>query len=148
MPKFYMLILFTFPLSPPNTSLLKDNNFRVSEGVLQALDSVVMLSGNHFKLPFNTALVPSVVECLSDTKQPICDSAQRFLMLMQVCLIWDGFDGSPTSDASLPRQSLSSYGFSSFHFFFFFFFGCGMMGGFEWQIDGGWFRMGSGGGVL
>nr|POE81504.1 clip-associated protein [Quercus suber] len=103
-----------------------DNNFRVSQGALQALDSAVVLSGDHFKLHFNTTLVPSVVERLSDAKQPVRNAARRFLLtLMQVSspsttphlclesqelglmdlppptllgfLIWDGFDGSPTS---------------------------------------------------
>ncbi|XP_065637575.1 CLIP-associated protein isoform X3 [Quercus suber] len=65
--------------------LLKDNNFRVSQGALQALDSAAVLSGDHFKLHFNTALVPSVVERLGDAKQPVRDAARRFLLtLMQV----------------------------------------------------------------
>ena len=51
--------------------------------------------------------------------------------------IWDGFDESPTSDASLSCQSLSSYGF-------FFFFGYALMGG----LGNGWVWMGSGGGVI
>ena len=55
--------------------------------------------------------------------------------------IWDGFDGSPTSDASLSCRSLFSYGFSSF---FFFFLGCDLIGG----LGNGWVWMGSGGGVL
>ncbi|CAH9074425.1 unnamed protein product [Cuscuta epithymum] len=64
--------------------LLKDNNFRVSQGALQALDSAAILSGDHFKLHFN-ALVPAVVERLGDAKQPVRDAARRLLLtLMQV----------------------------------------------------------------
>lgn len=64
--------------------LLKDNNFRVAQGGLQALDSAAVLSGDHFKLHFN-ALVPSVVERLGDAKQPVRDAARRLLLtLMQV----------------------------------------------------------------
>ena len=47
--------------------LLKDNNFRVSQGALQALASVVVLSSEHLKLYF-IALVPAVVERLGDAK--------------------------------------------------------------------------------
>ena len=46
------------------THLSSDNNFRVSWGTLQPLDSTTVLSSDHFKLHFNTALVPSVVERL------------------------------------------------------------------------------------
>ncbi|KAK1408570.1 hypothetical protein QVD17_40456 [Tagetes erecta] len=64
--------------------LLKDNNFRVSQGGLQALDSAAVLSGEHLKLHFN-ALVPAVVERLGDAKQPVRDAARRLLLtLMQV----------------------------------------------------------------
>ncbi|KAK6164363.1 hypothetical protein DH2020_001227 [Rehmannia glutinosa] len=64
--------------------LLKDNNFRVSQGALQALASAVVLSGDHFKLHFN-ALVPAVVERLGDAKQPVRDAARRLLLtLMEV----------------------------------------------------------------
>ncbi|KAL2548575.1 CLIP-associated protein [Forsythia ovata] len=49
--------------------LLKDNNFRVSQGALQALASVAVLSREHLKLHFNT-LVPAVVERLGDA-QPV-----------------------------------------------------------------------------
>ena len=41
---FICLFYLLFPLSPPNTSLLKDNKLRVSQGVLQALDSAAVLS--------------------------------------------------------------------------------------------------------
>lgn len=64
--------------------LLKDNNFRVSQGSLQALASAAVLSGDHFKLHFN-ALVPAVVERLGDGKQPVRDAARRLLLtLMEV----------------------------------------------------------------
>nr|XP_043619104.1 CLIP-associated protein [Erigeron canadensis] len=64
--------------------LLKDNNFRVSQGGLQALDSAAVLSGEHLKLHFN-ALVPATVERLGDAKQPVRDAARRLLItLMQV----------------------------------------------------------------
>lgn len=66
--------------------LLKDNNFRVSQGALQSLDSAAVLSGEHLKLHFN-ALVPAVVERLGDSKQPVRDAARRLLLtLMQVTL--------------------------------------------------------------
>ncbi|PPD68756.1 hypothetical protein GOBAR_DD34363 [Gossypium barbadense] len=64
--------------------LLKDNNFRVSQGALQALASAAVLSGDHLKLHFN-ALVPAVVERLGDAKQPVRDAARRLLLtLMEV----------------------------------------------------------------
>ncbi|GKF49331.1 CLIP-associated protein-like protein [Tanacetum coccineum] len=65
--------------------LLKDNNnFRVSQGGLMALDSAAVLSGEHLKLHFN-ALVPATVERLGDSKQPVRDAARRLLItLMQV----------------------------------------------------------------
>lgn len=66
--------------------LLKDNNFRVSQGALQALASAAVLSGEHLKLHFN-ALVPVVVERLGDGKQPVRDAARRLLLtLMEVTL--------------------------------------------------------------
>lgn len=69
--------------------LLKDNNFRVSQGALQSLDSAAVLSGEHLKLHFN-ALVPAVVERLGDSKQPVRDAARRLLLtLMQVTLAWE-----------------------------------------------------------
>ncbi|XP_022848807.1 CLIP-associated protein-like [Olea europaea var. sylvestris] len=64
--------------------LLKDNNFRVSQGALQALASAAVLSGEHFKLHFN-GLVPAVVERLGDAKQPVRDAARQLLLtLMEV----------------------------------------------------------------
>ncbi|XP_058749347.1 CLIP-associated protein-like isoform X2 [Vicia villosa] len=64
--------------------LLKDNNFRVSQGALQSLASAVVLSGEHFKLHFN-ALLPAVVDRLGDAKQPVRDAARRLLLtLMEV----------------------------------------------------------------
>ncbi|KAK2986374.1 hypothetical protein RJ640_026638 [Escallonia rubra] len=64
--------------------LLKDNNFRVSQGALLSLASAAVLSGDHLKLHFN-ALVPAVVERLGDGKQPVRDAARRLLLtLMEV----------------------------------------------------------------
>ncbi|KAG2712081.1 hypothetical protein I3760_04G108200 [Carya illinoinensis] len=64
--------------------LLKDNNFKVSQGALQALDSAAVLSGDHLKLHFN-GLVPAVVDRLGDAKQSVRDAARRLLLtLMQV----------------------------------------------------------------
>ncbi|OVA02233.1 HEAT [Macleaya cordata] len=64
--------------------LLKDNNFRVSQGALQALAFAAVLSGEHLKLHFNS-LVPAVVERLGDGKQPVRDAARRLLLtLMEV----------------------------------------------------------------
>lgn len=64
--------------------LLKDNNFRVSQGALQALASAAVLSGDHLKLHFN-ALVPAAVERLGDAKQPVREAARRLLLtLMEV----------------------------------------------------------------
>ncbi|GMH02532.1 hypothetical protein Nepgr_004371 [Nepenthes gracilis] len=64
--------------------LLKDNNFRVSQGALQALASAAVLSGDHLKIHFN-ALVPAAVERLGDAKQPVRDAARRLLLtLMEV----------------------------------------------------------------
>ncbi|TYI74106.1 hypothetical protein E1A91_D07G177100v1 [Gossypium mustelinum] len=64
--------------------LLNDNNFRVSQGALQALASAAVLSGDHLKLHFN-ALVPAVVERLGDAKQTVRDAARRLLLtLMEV----------------------------------------------------------------
>ena len=64
--------------------LLRDNNFRVSQGGLQALSSAAVLSGEHLKLHFN-GLVPAVVERLGDGKQPVRDAARQLLItLMEV----------------------------------------------------------------
>ncbi|WOL00181.1 CLIP-associated protein [Canna indica] len=64
--------------------LLKDSNFRVSQGALQALSAAAVLSGEHLKLHFN-GLVPSVVERLGDGKQPVRDAARQLLItLMEV----------------------------------------------------------------
>lgn len=71
--------------------LLKDNNFRVSQGALQALAFAAVLSGEHLKLHFNS-LVPAVVERLGDGKQPVRDAARRLLLtLMEVILIYCEF---------------------------------------------------------
>ena len=90
------------------THLSSDNNFRVSQGALQALDSTVVLFGDHF----NTVLVPFVVEHLGDAKQPVLDAARRFLFTLAHAGLFSvrdsslmlgvtraGFGGSPTSDA-------------------------------------------------
>lgn len=77
--------------------LLKDNNFRVSQGGLLALASAAVLSGDHFKIHFN-ALVPATVERLGDAKQPVRDAARRLLVtLMEVVSLsflsfWARFD--------------------------------------------------------
>ena len=42
-------------------ALLKDNNFRVSQGALQALALAASLSGEHLKLHFN-ALLAAIVD--------------------------------------------------------------------------------------
>ncbi|URD77432.1 HEAT repeat family protein [Musa troglodytarum] len=64
--------------------LLKDTNFRVSQGALQALSAAAVLSGEHLKLHFN-GIVPAVVERLGDGKQPVRDAARQFLVtLMEV----------------------------------------------------------------
>lgn len=64
--------------------LLKDGNFRVSQGALQALSAAAVLSGEHLKLHFN-GLVPAIVERLGDGKQPVRDAARQLLItLMEV----------------------------------------------------------------
>ncbi|XP_060174865.1 CLIP-associated protein-like isoform X1 [Lycium barbarum] len=64
--------------------LLKDSNFRVSQGALQSLASAAVLSGEHLKLHFN-AVLPAVVERLGDGKQPVRDAARHLLLtLMEV----------------------------------------------------------------
>ena len=66
--------------------ILKDHNFRVCQGALQALSSDAVLSGGHLKIHFN-GLVPAVVERLGDGKQPVRDAArQLFITLMEVCV--------------------------------------------------------------
>ncbi|KAL2555887.1 CLIP-associated protein [Forsythia ovata] len=55
--------------------VLKDNNFRVSQGVLHALALATVLSGEHLKLHFNT-LVHAVVERLGDAKQLVRDASR------------------------------------------------------------------------
>ncbi|XP_042422440.1 CLIP-associated protein-like [Zingiber officinale] len=64
--------------------LLKDSNFRVSQGALQGLSAAAVLSGENLKLHFN-GLVPAVVERLGDGKQPVRDAARQLLItLMEV----------------------------------------------------------------
>lgn len=80
--------------------LLKDSNFRVSQGALQALASAAVLSVEQLKFHFN-ALLPAVVEKLGDAKQPVREAARRLLLtLMEVrvhshyalnCLCFLGF---------------------------------------------------------
>ncbi|URD78352.1 HEAT repeat family protein [Musa troglodytarum] len=73
--------------------LLKDSNFRVSQGALQALSAAAVLSGEHLKLHFN-GLVPAVVERLGDGKQPVRDAARQLLItLMEV-----GVSSLPSSE--------------------------------------------------
>ncbi|XP_074555696.1 CLIP-associated protein-like [Curcuma longa] len=64
--------------------LLKDGNFRVSQGALQALSAAAVLSGENLKVHFN-GLVPAVVERLGDGKQSVRDAARQLLItLMEV----------------------------------------------------------------
>ncbi|XP_020575182.1 CLIP-associated protein-like isoform X2 [Phalaenopsis equestris] len=64
--------------------LLRDSNFRVAQGALQALSSAAVLAGEHLKLHFN-GLVPAIVERLGDGKQPVRDAARQLLVtLMEV----------------------------------------------------------------
>ncbi|KAG6556657.1 hypothetical protein Mapa_001598 [Marchantia paleacea] len=64
--------------------LLRDNNFRVSQGTLQALASAAALAGEHLKLHFNS-LLPAIVERLGDGKQPVRDAGRRLLLaLMEI----------------------------------------------------------------
>ncbi|KAH0451999.1 hypothetical protein IEQ34_019298 [Dendrobium chrysotoxum] len=64
--------------------LLRDNNFRVAQGALQALSSAAVLAGEHLKLHIN-GLVPAIVERLGDGKQPVRDAARQLLVtLMEV----------------------------------------------------------------
>ncbi|EFJ10591.1 hypothetical protein SELMODRAFT_127796 [Selaginella moellendorffii] len=64
--------------------LLKDNNFKVCQGALQALALAAALAGEHLKFHFN-ALLPAVVERLGDGKQPVRDAARRLLLaLMEI----------------------------------------------------------------
>ncbi|CAM6027395.1 unnamed protein product [Sphagnum balticum] len=67
-----------------SVSLLKDHNFRVCEGALQALASAAALAGEHLKVHFN-ALLPLIVERLGDGKQPVRDAGRRLLLaLMEI----------------------------------------------------------------
>ncbi|XP_002985873.2 CLIP-associated protein [Selaginella moellendorffii] len=64
--------------------LLTDNNFRVCQGALQVLASASALAGEHLKVHFNV-LVPAIVECLGDAKQPVRDAANRLILaLMEI----------------------------------------------------------------
>ncbi|PKI76815.1 hypothetical protein CRG98_002801 [Punica granatum] len=61
--------------------LLRDVNFRVSQGALQALASAAVLSAEHLQLHLS-ALVPAVVERLGDSKQPVRDASRRLLLTL------------------------------------------------------------------
>ncbi|KAJ4747074.1 CLIP-associating protein [Rhynchospora pubera] len=64
--------------------LLKDGNFRVAQGGLQALSAAAVLAGEHFKIHLNS-LVPATVDRLGDGKQPVRDAARQLLVtLMEV----------------------------------------------------------------
>lgn len=75
----------TASLVDASMSLLKDNNFKVCQGALQALASAAAVAGEHLKLHFG-ALLPAIVERLGDSKQPVRDAGRRLLLaLMEVC---------------------------------------------------------------
>ncbi len=83
-----------------SVSLLKDHNFRVCKGALQALASAAALAGEHLKVHFN-ALLPLIVERLGDGKQPVRDAGRRLLLalmevfivlLLKTCMITSPFD--------------------------------------------------------
>ncbi|XVE81470.1 hypothetical protein DITRI_Ditri15bG0066700 [Diplodiscus trichospermus] len=60
--------------------LLKDtSNLKASLGALQCLASAAVLSADHLKLHFDGVL-PAVVECLGDDKQPLRDGARGLLL--------------------------------------------------------------------
>lgn len=71
--------------------LLKDSNFRVSQGALQALSAAAVLSGENLKVHFN-GLVPAVVERLGDGKQSVRDASRQILItLMEVEILCKTF---------------------------------------------------------
>lgn len=75
----------TASLVDASMTLLKDNNFKVCQGALQALGSAAAVAGEHLKLHFG-ALLPAIVERLGDSKQPVRDAGRRLLLaLMEVC---------------------------------------------------------------
>ncbi|OEL27546.1 CLIP-associated protein [Dichanthelium oligosanthes] len=61
--------------------LARDGNFRVAQGGLQALSAAAVLAGDHFKIHLN-ALVPSAVERLGDSKQPVREAARQLLVTL------------------------------------------------------------------
>jgi CLIP-associating protein 1/2 len=64
--------------------LIRDANFRVAQGGLQALSAAAVVAGDHFKIHLN-ALVPAAVERLGDGKQPVREAARQLLItLMEV----------------------------------------------------------------
>ena len=66
--------------------LLNDpSNLKASLGALQCLASAAVLSADHLKLHFD-AVLPAVVDCLGDDKQPLRDAARGLLLtFMEVC---------------------------------------------------------------
>ncbi|KAL6652423.1 hypothetical protein ACP70R_011348 [Stipagrostis hirtigluma subsp. patula] len=64
--------------------LIRDANFRVAQGGLQALSAAAVVAGEHFKIHLN-GLVPAAVERLGDGKQPVREAARQLLItLMEV----------------------------------------------------------------
>ncbi|KAM7252853.1 hypothetical protein ACFE04_025471 [Oxalis oulophora] len=64
--------------------LLKDSNVKVSQGVLQSLASVAVLSGEQLKLHLN-GILPLAVDKLGDNKLPVRDASRHLLLtLMEV----------------------------------------------------------------
>ncbi len=103
-----------------SVSLLKDHNFRVCEGALQALASAAALAGEHLKVHFN-ALLPLIVERLGDGKQPVRDAGRRLLLalmevfivlLLKTCMITLPFDQCiPIHERLLVVQIITLSGF-------------------------------------
>ncbi|URD78353.1 HEAT repeat family protein [Musa troglodytarum] len=90
--------------------LLKDSNFRVSQGALQALSAAAVLSGEHLKLHFN-GLVPAVVERLGDGKQPVRDAARQLLItLMEVLQLLTDSNQSVREAATLCIEEMYAQG--------------------------------------
>eukprot|EP00898_Chlorokybus_atmophyticus_P009129 jgi/Chlat1/9217/Chrsp98S08480 len=73
--------------------LLKDNNFRVCEGALLVIKSLLPRTGEATVRSQLTKLLPPVVERLGDGKQPVRDAGRRLLLLlMQVVGALDVFE--------------------------------------------------------
>ena len=105
---FYTYFIQFSSLLP--THLSSNNNFRVSQGALQALDSAAVLSGDHFKFHFNTLSSPSSSvpwrrQIARPRRRPVVPphahaglfSIRDSSLMLGVTSA--GFDGSPTSDA-------------------------------------------------